>query len=164
MTFYMTGPHGGGLGCLEKMKVIVFVTAGVGVTPAASMAPHLRAAGREVHVVWSCRSLALMTHVYDGYFANSQFPSVNHMHLTGKGQPANTADVALPLWLKSGRPKVAELLQSIVDASAGRKVFDIGVFICGPAALVTDVLSAAEAINGAQTDSFVHVHSESFQM
>jgi len=161
LTFYMSGPYGGGLGSLEPMRIIVFVVGGVGVTPAASMAPHLIRAGKEVHVIWSCRSPALLQHVASEYFSSAcgayfeRYPDNRHIHLSG------STDQALPPYVRKGRPDIVELIGGVVTSAVKRDILDIGVFVCGPGPLVENALVAAKKFGG---DAHVHVHAESFQM
>lgn len=119
MKFFMTGPYGGGLGSLDPMKVIIFVVGGVGVTPAASLAPYLVKRGKDVYVIWSCRSASLIQHVaveYFSYACHSYFdrqPDHRHIHYSGKGSEGHV----FPPFVKTGRPDVAGVLQKAAKSA-----------------------------------------------
>lgn len=169
--FFLTGPHGGGLGSLKGMGVVVFVVAGVGVTPAASLVTHLVNSGIELHVIWSARSAALISYVATNYFGGEEqdhyfarFPSRRHIHFTHPGALPEFANTVLPGYVKMGRPKIADILSNISQDALEHRLFDVGVFVCGPGALVADVLGVADTISKQKGDSHLHVHSESFQM
>lgn len=157
MNFSVTGPYGGGLGSLASFKVICFAVAGVGVTPAASMVRHLIREGKEVHIFWSCRSAELIQHLAPEYFDDEYFamhPQHRHIHLS---QGASL----VPSFVQRGRMNVRKLLEDVATRCQPA-ILDIGVFVCGPASLESDVLNAADFLNG--TPVHVHVHSESFQL
>ncbi|CAE7522704.1 Duox2 [Symbiodinium natans] len=162
--FYMSGPYGGGLGCLEAMRVIIFVVGGVGVTPAASMVPHLIRGGKDVYVIWSCRSASLIQHISAEYFNSAcgayfdRYPDQRRIHYSGK-----KVDV-LPPYVRKGRPNIPEIVGSAVQSALKREILDIGVFVCGPGALVDESLKAAKMYSDPGTGTHVHVHAESFQM
>lgn len=166
MKFFMTGPYGGGLGSLDPMKVIIFVVGGVGVTPAASLAPYLVKRGKDVYVIWSCRSASLIQHVAVEYFSNAchsyfdRQPDHRHIHYSGKGSEGHV----FPPFVKTGRPDVAGVLQKAAKSAMSQDIFDLGVFVCGPNALVESTLMAADEFNADKTNAHIHVHAESFQM
>ena len=104
--FFVTGPYGGGLGGLDDFSVMVFITAGVGVTPAASVVAAAldgaggRLMGKRTYVVWSFRSLPLFERV-EPYFR--QLPEkCCHFHHTG--QPKQQR---VPVPLPIPRPPLA---------------------------------------------------------
>ena len=187
--FLLTGPYGGGLGGLEELSVLVFITAGVGITPAASVisAGQEGAGGRLVpkstYVVWSFRSVPLFDKV-EPYFRGLP-PSHCHFHCTATTpqpqQPASDSEdpyakpppTEIPSTreprFKSGRPQIVEILRGICMKNVTKGLADIGVFVCGPDAMVRDVVKASEFLNGeshqgTERDYYVHVHAESFQM
>lgn len=166
MKFYMTGPYGGGLGSLDPMKVIIFVVGGVGVTPAASIAPYLIKGGKDVYVIWSCRSASLIQHVAVEYFSNAcgsyfdRLPDHRNIHFSGKASDTHV----FPPFIKTGRPDIPGIMQKAVESAMSQDIFDIGVFVCGPNALVESTLVAADQLNADKTNAHVHVHAESFQM
>lgn len=171
--FIVTGPYGGGLGTLAAMEVIVFVAGGVGVTPAASMIPHLLKT-KEVHFIWSCRSRALFQLVVDESFDDEtrQYFSANptRCHITATTTaPSILGEVTVSLQrdssafrLQHGRLDVRNIIGKISQDAATKKITDIGVFVCGPKTLVRDVLDASGEKNS--NCAYVHVHSESFQL
>ena len=163
LTFYMSGPYGGGLGSLEPMRIIIFVVGGVGVTPAASMVPHLIRQGKDVHVVWSCRSASLLQHIAGEYFSSTcgayfdRNPDNRRLHYSGK------ESIPLPPYALKGRPDVPGIIAAAVQSAQKRDILDIGVFVCGPGALVDDCFQAAKKHSDPK-GAHVHVHAESFQM
>ena len=74
-----------------------------------------------------------------------------------------TADV-LPPYVLKGRPNIPEIVGSAAQSALKREILDIGVFVCGPGALVDDSLKAAKMYSDPGTGTHVHVHAESFQM
>lgn len=163
LTFYMSGPYGGGLGSLEPMRIIIFVVGGVGVTPAASMAPHLIRQGKDVHVIWSCRSASLLQHIAGEYFNSAcgayfdRNPDNRRLHYSGKDE------ASLPPYVLKGRPDVPAIIGEVVQSALKRDILDIGVFVCGPGALTEDCVRAAKKHSDPK-GAHVHVHAESFQM
>ncbi|CAJ1422932.1 unnamed protein product [Effrenium voratum] len=164
LKFYLSGPYGGGLGNMDAMKMIIFVVGGVGVTPAASMVPYLIKRNKMVHVIWSCRSASLIQHVAGEYFNSAcgqyfdRYPQNRNIHYSGK------ASEPLPPYVKSGRPDVMGVIQAAVKSGLEHEIYDVGVFVCGPNALVESSLAAADEVNADKTSAHVHVHAESFQM
>ena len=163
----MSGPYGGGLGSLSDMKITIFVVGGVGVTPAASMVPYIIKGGKDVYVIWSCRSASLCQHVAGEYFDNAcgsyfhRKPDHRHIHYSGKAVDT----IVLQPFVKTGRPDIPSIIQLAVKNALAQDIFDIGVFVCGPNALVESTLAAADAVNGDKSHhAHVHVHAESFQM
>lgn len=155
--FLLSGPHGGGLGSLGTMQTVVFIVGGVGFTPAASMAAHLHAEGKDVVVIWSFRSFNLFT-AGRKYF--ELLPDKNlHFYLTG---PADWCDESGTV--QRGRPPISKLLQHKRDHCARGSRMDLGVFVCGPTELTRDVLQITESLNSDKAQPYLHVHSESFQM
>jgi ferredoxin-NADP reductase len=173
----VSGPYGGGLGSLDAMESIVFVVAGVGFTPAASMAAELHRK-KAVHVIWTFRSLALYI---DGraYFAEIPREQM-HCYLSKErglpGEPQGVQGVGLmdlagnviedPHEVRLGRPDLPQLFEIVASGAASRSVYDIGVFVCGPQTLVASALQTTAALNKSKAGSgtHFHVHSESFQM
>uniref|UniRef100_A0A0G4HD34 Cytochrome b5 heme-binding domain-containing protein n=1 Tax=Chromera velia CCMP2878 TaxID=1169474 RepID=A0A0G4HD34_9ALVE len=188
LKMFVAGPFGGGIGAFGKpdqIKALVFVVAGVGVTPAASIIPHIaNHEGRQTYVVWSFRSRSLYSHLKP-YF--SALPAENcHFHYTGKGgsaqqkQEGDKGDLPTPVWseeeglqqmgeeVKKTRPDLREILPSVQQHAEQAGLLDLGVFVCGPEGLVKDVLKVTAEMNKRQKGSanapYVHFHSESFQM
>jgi predicted ferric reductase len=170
-TFFLSGPYGGGIGSLRELRTIVFVVAGVGFTPAASMAHHLRSQGKEIHVVWTFRSLELYQEGWE-YFSQLPLDCV-HFHLTGAAHVESVGRVARRIVdqsgaytddcteLQLGRPSLPDIFHRVATRNARLNIFDIGVFVCGPDSLRTSV---AEATKSSSSDTHFHVHAESFQM
>ena len=155
--FFLSGPHGGGLGSLGVMQTIVFVVGGVGFTPAASMAAHLHAEGRDVVVIWSFRSFNLFL-TGRKYFETLP-DKMLHYHLTG---PADCCDESG--LVTRGRPPISKLLQQKRDRCARGSRMDLGVFVCGPTEMTREVLRVTSELNRDEAQPYLHVHSESFQM
>jgi ferredoxin-NADP reductase len=170
-SFLVSGPYGGGLGSLGTMESIIFVVAGVGFTPAASMAADLHRKGKTVHVIWTFRSLALYI---DGrvYFAGIPREQM-HCYLSKERGPQGVGLMDLagnviedPHEVRLGRPGLPQLFDTIASDAASRSVYDIGVFVCGPQTLVASALQTTAALNSVKTGigTHFHVHSELFQM
>lgn len=162
----VTGPFGGGLGMFDtsKIKAMVFVCAGVGVTPVASIMSamahkHGVLDGLSLaHVVWSFRSMNLFEHTRSAF--THLPPNHTHFHFTSKNQPCSMGS-----GVKYGRPNLPLLLHNVRREAADQGIFDIGVFVCGPSPLVVDVLRTTQELNLQESwKSYFHVHSESFQM
>ena len=59
---------------------------------------------------------------------------------------------------------MAGVLQKAAKSAMSQDIFDLGVFVCGPNALVESTLMAADEFNADKTNAHIHVHAESFQM
>ena len=57
------------------------------------------------------------------------------------------------------------IMQKAAKNAMSQDIFDVGVFVCGPNALVESTLMAADEFNAAdKTNAHIHIHAESFQM
>ena len=71
--------------------------------------------GKDVYVVWSCRSASLTQHVAAEYFSNAcgtyfdRFPDHRSIHYSGKAEKIN-----LPAFVKTGRPDIGAIVQNAV--------------------------------------------------
>uniref|UniRef100_A0A0G4FHR1 Cytochrome b5 heme-binding domain-containing protein n=1 Tax=Chromera velia CCMP2878 TaxID=1169474 RepID=A0A0G4FHR1_9ALVE len=125
---YVTGPFGGGLaafGDLKYFSTMVFVSAGVGVTPVASMVPLFSGRkDKKVHVVWSFRSLGLFRRIAP-YFQDIPAESCHFHYTMRKGKGENEAQQAegsggeWALSIKNGRPDLPAILRGVREQVSG---------------------------------------------
>lgn len=111
-----------------------------------------------------CRDNWLALAIRGEYFNSAcgqyfdRYPQNRNIHYSGK------ASEPLPPYVKSGRPDVMGVIQAAVKSGLEHEIYDVGVFVCGPNALVESSLAAADEVNADKTSAHVHVHAESFQM